>query len=94
MLPPIAAVSNLAALANKLNVLEVVTPTLLVTLTTKDVTKEELVDFIDNLQQKDLEKIQQFFETAPKIKKDLKFSCHKCGYKENIVVEGLQNFFV
>lgn len=61
---------------------------------TKDVTKEELVDFIDNLQQKDLEKIQQFFETAPKIKKDLKFSCHKCGYKENIVVEGLQNFFV
>lgn len=61
---------------------------------TKDVTKEELVDFIDNLQQKDLEKIQQFFETAPKIKKDLNFNCRKCGYKENIVVEGLQNFFV
>lgn len=61
---------------------------------TKDVTKEELIDFIDNLQQKDLEKIQQFFETSPKLKKNLNFNCRKCGYKENIVVEGLQNFFV
>ena len=60
---------------------------------TKDVSKEEVMEFIDNLQQKDLEKIQQFFETAPKIKNDLNFNCHKCGYKENIVVEGLQNFF-
>ena len=60
----------------------------------KDVSKEELIDFIDNLQQKDLEKIQQFFETTPKLKKSLDFNCHKCGYKENIVVEGLQNFFV
>lgn len=61
---------------------------------TKDVSKEEIVEFIDNLQQKDLEKIQKFFETAPKIKKDLSFNCRKCGYKESIVLEGLQNFFV
>jgi hypothetical protein len=61
---------------------------------TKDVTREELVDFIDNLQQKDLEKIQEFFETAPKIKKNISFNCRKCGYKESIVVEGLQNFFI
>jgi hypothetical protein len=61
---------------------------------TKDVTKEELVEFIDNLQQKDLEKIQEFFETAPKIKKDISFNCRKCGYKESIEVEGLQNFFI
>jgi DNA-directed RNA polymerase subunit M/transcription elongation factor TFIIS len=60
----------------------------------KDVSKEELVDFIDNLQQKDLQKIQEFFETAPKIKKNIDFKCKKCGYKENIEVEGLQNFFI
>lgn len=60
----------------------------------KDVTKEELSEFIDNLQQKDLEKIQNFFETAPKIRKNLNFKCRKCGYEENIIVEGLQNFFV
>ena len=61
---------------------------------TKDVTKEELEEFIDNLQQKDLEKIQEFFETAPKIKKDISFNCRKCGYKESIEIEGLQNFFI
>ena len=61
---------------------------------TKYVTEEELVDFIDHLQKKDLEKIQEFFETAPKIKKNIGFSCRKCGYKENIEVEGLQNFFI
>ena len=60
----------------------------------KDVSNEELVEFIDNLQQKDLEKIQQFFETTPKLRKKLSFNCRKCDYKEDITVEGLQNFFV
>lgn len=60
----------------------------------KDCTKEELKDFVDNLQQKDLQKIQYFFDTAPKLKHDINFECKKCGYKENIEVEGLQNFFV
>ena len=27
------------------------------------------------------------------IKKDLHFKCTKCGYEEEIVVRGLQNFF-
>jgi hypothetical protein len=60
----------------------------------KDSTKEELVEFVDNLQQDDLEKIQKFFTTMPKISKPLDFKCGKCGYEEKIVVEGIQNFFV
>lgn len=60
----------------------------------KDTTKEELVEFIENLQQDDLEKIQNFFSTMPKIKKELNFKCPKCNYEEKINVEGLQNFFV
>jgi hypothetical protein len=60
----------------------------------KDCTEEELKDFIDSLQQKDLQKIQHFFDTAPKLKHDIHFQCKKCGYKEDIEVEGLQNFFV
>jgi hypothetical protein len=60
----------------------------------KDYKQEELIEFIDNLQQKDLEKIQNFFETSPKIKHNLIFKCRKCSYEENIVIEGLQNFFV
>ena len=60
----------------------------------KDSTKEELMEFVDNLQQEDLEKIQKFFTTMPKISKPLDFKCGKCGYEEKIVVEGIQNFFV
>lgn len=59
----------------------------------KDTTEAELVEFIENMQQSDIEKIQKFFETMPKISKQLDFNCAKCGYKENIVVEGIQNFF-
>jgi len=61
---------------------------------TKDLPKEEVVEFIDSMQQKDLEKIQEFFETAPKLKHTINFGCKKCGYKEDIPVEGLQNFFI
>lgn len=60
----------------------------------KDSTHQELVDFIESLKQSDLEKIQQFFVTLPKMEKDLHFKCNKCGYEEDIKVEGIQNFFV
>ena len=57
-------------------------------------TKEELDEFIDNLQQKDLEKIKVFFDTMPEIKKDVHFKCPKCLYEEDIQIKGLQSFFV
>jgi len=60
----------------------------------KDSTKEELVEFIENLQQDDLTKIQLFFNTMPKLKKELDFKCNKCGYEDKILVEGIQSFFV
>lgn len=59
----------------------------------KDSTKEEIVEFVDNLQQKDLENIRTFFETMPKMKKDVHYKCKKCGYEENITLEGVQSFF-
>jgi hypothetical protein len=60
----------------------------------KDSTQEELIEFIDGLQQEHLEKIKDFFDTLPKIKKDIKFECKKCGHHEDIAIEGIQNFFV
>jgi hypothetical protein len=60
----------------------------------KDSTKEELEEFVDNLQQKDLEKIKKFFDTMPEIKKDVHFKCPKCEYEEDITIKGLQSFFV
>ena len=60
----------------------------------KDNSREELEEFVDNLQQKDLEKLRDFFDTMPEIKKDVHFKCPKCGYEEDITIKGLQNFFV
>ena len=60
----------------------------------KDSTQEELMEFVESMQQDDLAKIQKFFTTMPKISKPLDFKCGKCGYEEKIVVEGIQNFFV
>jgi len=60
----------------------------------KNSSKKELIEFIENLKQSDLGKIQKFFDTLPKIKKNLDFHCNKCGYEESIMVEGVQNFFV
>ena len=59
----------------------------------KDSTRKELEEFVESMQQKDLEKIKVFFDTMPEIKKDVHFKCPKCGYEEEMVIRGLQNFF-
>lgn len=59
----------------------------------KDTSEKELIDFIENLQTKDLEKIKSFFDNMPKISKDIEFKCNKCGYTENISLQGVQSFF-
>lgn len=60
----------------------------------KDITDEEIVEFIESMNKQQFEKIQKFFNTIPKMKKTVHFECNKCGYKEDIVIEGMQNFFV
>lgn len=60
----------------------------------KDSSKQELDEFVDSLQQKDLEKFKDFFDTMPEIKKEVHFKCPKCSYEEDITIKGLQNFFV
>jgi hypothetical protein len=60
----------------------------------KDVSEKELMEFIESMNKDQFEKLQNFFSTIPKMKKTLNFHCKKCDYKEDIVIEGLQNFFV
>jgi hypothetical protein len=60
----------------------------------KDFTEEELIEFVESMQTKDLEKIKNFFDTMPKMKKTIHFKCNKCEHEEDIELEGIQNFFV
>jgi hypothetical protein len=59
----------------------------------KNETKEELLKFVESLPTDAFAKIQEFFETMPKLKKKLDFKCPKCSHEESIVVEGVQSFF-
>ena len=59
----------------------------------KDASKEELLEFIDSLTKEQFGMIQKFFEDIPKLTKKLDFKCNKCGYEENIEIEGIQSFF-
>jgi hypothetical protein len=60
----------------------------------KDSTKEELLEFLESLQTKDIRKFQDFFNNLPKLEKQIHFKCSKCEYEEDLMVEGLENFFV
>lgn len=61
---------------------------------TKDETPEDVVAFVDELNKKQIDKMDSFFDTMPKIEKAIQFRCPKCQYTEEIVVRGLDNFFV
>lgn len=56
-------------------------------------TIKELTEWIEKLTQPQFVKIQEFFETMPKLKHDVDFECPKCGHKEVLHLEGLTSFF-
>ena len=60
----------------------------------KETTKEELLEFIEQLNQTQFEKIEKFFANLPKMKKNIEMVCSKCGFHHKMEVEGLENFFV
>jgi DNA-directed RNA polymerase subunit M/transcription elongation factor TFIIS len=55
--------------------------------------KEEVNDFIESLNQKQFEKIKEFFEGLPRLKHPVKFTCEKCKHENSFSLEGLENFF-
>lgn len=59
----------------------------------KDQTKEELTDFLNNLTSAQFDKIKEFFETMPKLVKDIDYKCPVCNKDHHSVLEGLNSFF-
>jgi len=52
-----------------------------------------MVEFIENLNQQQFEKIENFFTDMPKLEKKIEMKCSKCGFEHKIEIEGLENFF-
>ena len=58
-----------------------------------DTTDDERKEFIENLTQEQFTKMQQFFQTMPKLKHEVKVTNPKTKKKGTVVLEGLQSFF-
>jgi hypothetical protein len=54
----------------------------------------EMLEFVESLSQTQFEKLEEFFNDLPKLKKDVNIKCNKCGFDHHIEVEGLESFFV
>lgn len=60
----------------------------------KEQTKEDVVEFLENLTQKQIEKIDEvFFRKMPEYKYEFKYTCPTCGHEHEKVIKGLSNFF-
>jgi hypothetical protein len=57
-------------------------------------TREEITDWVGNLNQGQFKQIASFFEEMPKLSYELKWKCDACGESETRMIEGLQGFFM
>lgn len=60
----------------------------------KDLERQDLQDFVDNLPKEQFDKIENFFKTSPKIVQNINVNCDKCETDIHIKLQGLYNFFV
>lgn len=58
-----------------------------------DHTKEEMIEFVNNLNAEQYDKIKDFFKTMPKLFKSIEFECPVCKFQHKQVIEGLDVFF-
>ena len=56
-------------------------------------TKEELDEFIDQLNTKQFQEVEEFFKTMPKLSHTLKVTNPQTGVESEVVLEGLASFF-
>ena len=59
-----------------------------------DYSKDEMKNFIESLTSEHFNKIQQFFNTMPRLLHELEIENPKTKVKSKVVLSGLQSFFV
>jgi hypothetical protein len=58
-----------------------------------DVTKNEIVEFLDQMNSSQFKEIEKFFETMPKLSHKVKVKNPKTKVQSEVVLEGLSSFF-
>jgi hypothetical protein len=59
-----------------------------------DVTKKELMEFLDQMNSSQFKQIEKFFETMPKLSHTVKVTNPKTEVESEVILEGLSSFFV
>lgn len=58
-----------------------------------DVTKKEIIDFLEQMNSIQFKQIEKFFETMPKLSHEITFTNPKTKVESTVVLEGLSSFF-
>ena len=58
-----------------------------------ETSKGEMMTFVENLTEGAFDNIKDFFSNQPKLKHVIEYKCGKCGHKEPVILEGLEDFF-
>jgi hypothetical protein len=61
--------------------------------TSGDVTKKELIEFLEQMNSAQFKQIEKFFETMPKLSHSVKVKNPKTEVESEVVLEGLSSFF-
>lgn len=56
-------------------------------------TQQEMIDFLESLNQSQFKKVSDFFNAMPKLSHTIKWKCPSCGKEEQVLLEGLDAFF-
>lgn len=60
---------------------------------TSEYPKEEVIEFVNSFSKDQFDLLEKFFLTMPKLVQKVEKDCESCGTKNEVKLEGLQNFF-
>lgn len=60
---------------------------------TKELNRNEVSEFVENLTKEQFDKLENFFATMPKYQKLVEFNCPACGKHNITTLEGIKSFF-
>jgi len=58
----------------------------------RETSDNEVQEFLDSMNTEQFEKIKNFVDTMPRLSHDISFECSNCQHKNELTLEGVQNF--
>ena len=56
-------------------------------------TREEMLTFLESLTKDQFTEVERFFETMPRVKHEMSYTCEGCEDEVRVILEGIDDFF-